>query len=73
MLSKIFSSAVLGIDAYLIEVEVDISKGLPYFTTVGLPDAAVKESKDRVKSAISKDSSGPRRGTLKRVVICWPR
>jgi magnesium chelatase family protein len=52
MLSKIFSSAVLGIDAYLIEVEVDISKGLPYFATVGLPDAAVKESKDRVKSAI---------------------
>ena len=52
MLSKIFSSAVLGIDAYLIEVEVDISRGLPYFATVGLPDAAVKESKDRVKSAI---------------------
>ncbi len=52
MLSKTFSSAVLGIDAYLIEVEVDISRGLPYFTTVGLPDAAVKESKDRVKSAI---------------------
>jgi magnesium chelatase family protein len=52
MLSKTFSSAVLGIDAYLIEVEVDISRGLPYFATVGLPDAAVKESKDRVKSAI---------------------
>ncbi len=52
MLSKIFSSAVLGVDAYLIEVEVDISKGLPYFATVGLPDTAVKESKDRVKSAI---------------------
>ncbi len=52
MLSKLFSSAVLGIDAYLIEVEVDISKGLPCFATVGLPDLAVKESKDRVKSAI---------------------
>ncbi len=52
MLSKTFSSANFGIDAYLLEVEVDISQGLPYFSTVGLPDGAVKESKDRVKSAI---------------------
>ena len=52
MLSKIFSSSIFGIDAYLVEVEVDISPGLPYFSTVGLPDGAVKESKDRVKSAI---------------------
>ena len=53
MLAKVLSSAVIGIDAYLVEVEVDISPGLPTFTTVGLPDAAVKESKERVKSAIS--------------------
>ena len=52
MLSRVFSSSILGIDAYLVEVEVDISPGLPYFSTVGLPDGAVKESKDRVKSAI---------------------
>jgi magnesium chelatase family protein len=52
VLSRIFSSSILGIDAYLVEVEVDISPGLPYFSTVGLPDGAVKESKDRVKSAI---------------------
>ncbi|MEI6126529.1 MAG: YifB family Mg chelatase-like AAA ATPase [Pseudomonadota bacterium] len=52
MLAKTFSSAILGIDAYLVEVEVDIAPGLPYFATVGLPDGAVKESKDRVKSAI---------------------
>ena len=52
VLSKTFSSSILGIDAYLVEVEVDISPGLPYFSTVGLPDGAVKESKDRVKSAI---------------------
>ncbi len=52
MLAQTFSSAVLGIDAYIIEVEVDILSGLPYFATVGLPDGAVKESKDRVKSAI---------------------
>ena len=52
MLSKTFSSANFGIDAYLLEVEVDIAPGLPCFSTVGLPDGAVKESKDRVKSAI---------------------
>ncbi|CAB5087070.1 AAA+ ATPase superfamily protein YifB/ComM, associated with DNA recombination [Olavius algarvensis associated proteobacterium Delta 3] len=52
MLAKAFSSAVLGIDAFLVEVEVDIMSGLPAFATVGLPEAAVKESKDRVKSAI---------------------
>ena len=52
MLSKVLSSAVIGIDAYLVEVEVDISSGLPCFTTVGLPEAAVKESRERVKSAI---------------------
>ena len=53
MLAKIFSSAVAGVDAYLVEVEVDISPGLPFFTTVGLPEAAVRESKERVKAAIS--------------------
>ncbi|HIJ19621.1 MAG TPA: YifB family Mg chelatase-like AAA ATPase [Deltaproteobacteria bacterium] len=52
MLSKIFSSAVTGIDAYVVEVEVDISQGLPSFSTVGLPEGAVKESKERVKAAI---------------------
>ncbi|MFQ5442451.1 MAG: YifB family Mg chelatase-like AAA ATPase [Thermodesulfobacteriota bacterium] len=52
MLAKVLSSATLGIDAYPVEVEVDISRGLPAFSTVGLPDNAVKESKDRVKSAI---------------------
>jgi magnesium chelatase family protein len=52
MLARTYSSAIMGIDACLIEVEVDIIKGLPYFSTVGLPDGAVKESKDRVKSAI---------------------
>jgi len=53
LLAKVLSSAVLGIDAYLVEVEVDIASGLPTFTTVGLPEAAVKESKERVKSAIT--------------------
>ena len=53
MLAKVLSSAVIGIDAYLVEVEVDIAQGLPAFTTVGLPETAVKESKERVKSAIT--------------------
>ena len=52
MLSKVLSSALLGIDAVTIQVEVDIAQGLPQFATVGLPDGAVKESKDRVKAAL---------------------
>jgi magnesium chelatase family protein len=52
MLAKVLSSAVFGIDAYTVEVEVDIATGLPAFSTVGLPEGAVKESKDRVKAAI---------------------
>jgi magnesium chelatase family protein len=52
MLAKILSSVIIGIDAWLIEVEVDIANGLPNFSTVGLPDSAIKESKDRVKAAI---------------------
>jgi magnesium chelatase family protein len=52
MLVKVFSAALLGIEAYLVEVEVDISTGLPGFVTVGLPDAAIRESKERVRAAL---------------------
>jgi magnesium chelatase family protein len=52
MLAKVFSSALIGIDAILVDVEVDLAPGLPSFATVGLPDGAVKESKDRVKAAL---------------------
>jgi magnesium chelatase family protein len=52
MLFKTFSAATFGIDAYLVEVEVDVSAGLGNFLTVGLPDAAVRESRERIKSAI---------------------
>ena len=52
MLACVLSSALLGVDAYIIQVETDISSGLPSFNTVGLPDSAVKESKDRVTAAI---------------------
>jgi len=52
MLAKVLSGAVLGIDAYVVKVELDISKGLPSFNTVGLPDIAIKEARDRVPAAI---------------------
>src|SRR3989338_4912104 len=56
MLSKIFSGAIVGLDAQIIEVEVETSYGLPRFTLVGLPDKSVEESKERVGAAIK--SSG---------------
>lgn len=52
MIVKIISSSILGVDSFSVDVEVDISAGLPQFSTVGLPDTAVRESRDRIKSAI---------------------
>ena len=52
MLSKINSSATYGIDAYLVEVESNVEKQIPGFIIVGLPDSAVKESRERVNTAI---------------------
>jgi len=52
MLSKVLSASVYGIDAYIVTVEVDLSRGVPMFTIVGLPDTAVKESEHRVQAAI---------------------
>lgn len=52
MLSKINSMALLGLDGYLIEVQVDVSNGMPCWEMVGLPDTSVKEAKERVKTAI---------------------
>lgn len=52
MISFLYSASVQGIDACLIDVEIDISSGLPVFSIVGLPDTSVKESRDRVVSAI---------------------
>lgn len=51
-LAKVYSSSLLGIEAYLVEVEADITGGLPAFATVGLPEGAVREAKERVASAI---------------------
>jgi len=52
MLAKVKSYGLCGLDSYPITVEVDVSHGLPSTTIVGLPDNAVRESKERVRSAI---------------------
>jgi len=52
MLAKVYSCAVIGLEAAIIEVEVDTANGLPSFVVVGLPDAAVQESRERVQAAI---------------------
>ncbi len=52
MLAKVLSCAVVGLDGAVVEVEVDIASGLPAFYIVGLPDTAVQEAKERVRSAI---------------------
>lgn len=52
MLARVLSAALIGVEAVLVRVEVDVSSGLPAFTTVGLPDSAVRESRERVRTAI---------------------
>ena len=58
LIVKAISSTVIGIDSYPVAVDVDLAAGLPLFSTVGLPDVAVRESKDRIKAAI-KNSGYP--------------
>ena len=52
MIAKVSSCSVTGIDGFIVEVEADISGGLPLFNMVGLPEVSVRESKDRVRTAI---------------------
>ena len=52
MLAKVHSCAIVGLEGAIVEVEVDTARGLPSFTIVGLPDAAVQESRERVQAAI---------------------
>ncbi|MBZ0200571.1 MAG: YifB family Mg chelatase-like AAA ATPase [Ignavibacteriaceae bacterium] len=52
MLSRVFSSSTYGIDAFIVEVETNVEKNIPSFIIVGLPDNAVKESRERVSAAI---------------------
>ncbi len=66
MLSKVFSSATIGVDAYCVEVETHVEKQIPSFIIVGLPDNAVKESRERVTASIknSKLEFPPRKITI---------
>ena len=63
MLAKVFSCAVVGLDGVLVEVEVDVGQGQPGMIVVGLPDKAVEESRERVRSAI-RNSGGRVPGRL---------
>jgi magnesium chelatase family protein len=53
MLARVRSAAILGVDAYPVDVEVDISSGLPSFATVGLPNGAVREGRQRISAALA--------------------
>ncbi len=73
MPSKVFSGAIVGLDAKLVEVEIDVSHGLRSFTIVGLPDKTVEESKERIESAIkSSKLMSPRGRTFKTLVNLAP-
>ena len=69
MAVKIFSSAILGFDPFLIEVEVDSSPGLPSFSIVGLGDKAVEESKERINSALKNSDFKPPSNFPKKVTV----
>jgi len=66
MLAKVKTAAVVGLEGRLVDVEVDISSGLPAFTIVGLPDAAVQEARERVRAAIRNSGCA---FPMKRVVV----
>ncbi|MDD5145449.1 MAG: YifB family Mg chelatase-like AAA ATPase [Candidatus Pacebacteria bacterium] len=69
MPSKVFSAAVVGLDAQIIEVETDVSYGLPVFAIVGLPDKAVQEARERVSSAIKSSGFKSPHSTPVRVLV----
>jgi len=52
MLAKVMSCAIVGLEGVMVEVEVDIAQGLPYFGVVGLPDAAISEARERARAAV---------------------
>ncbi len=66
MLAKVITCAIIGLEGAIVEVEVDISPGLPLFIIVGLPDAAVQEAKERVRAAIRNSGCA---FPLKRIVV----
>lgn len=69
MPAKIISAALLGLDSFPVEVEVDLSRGLHFFSIVGLPDKAVEEAKERVAAAIKNSGLVPPNRTNQRVIV----
>ncbi|HEY4493023.1 MAG TPA: YifB family Mg chelatase-like AAA ATPase [Candidatus Paceibacterota bacterium] len=73
MLAKVHSAQVVGLKPDIIDVEVDISRGLKSFTIVGLPDKSVDEAKDRISAAIKNSGfSPPQKGNMKTIVSLAP-
>lgn len=68
-MTRILSAAITGLDARLIEVEVDLTPGLHVFSIVGLPDKAVQEAKERVSAAIKNSQADPPRKKNQRLII----
>ena len=66
MLAKVYSFGINGLDAYPVTIEIDVARGLPATIIVGLPDSAIRESKERVRSAIKNSGYkfGPKRITI---------
>jgi len=68
-MTRVLSAAIIGLDARLIEVEVDLTPGLHVFNIVGLPDKAVQEAKERVSAAIKNSQADPPRKKNQRLII----
>ena len=68
-MNKVYSAAITGLEAELIEVEADLSSGLRFFSIVGLPDKSVEESKERIAAAIKNSGAEPPHKQNKRVII----
>src|SRR3990170_7971860 len=66
MLASVMSATLVGLDALPVAVEVDVGPGLPLFTVVGLPDAAVQEARERVRAAIRNSGCA---FPMKRIVV----
>src|SRR3990167_8362014 len=69
MLAKTFSAQVIGLRADIVEVEVDVAKGLHSFVIVGLPDKAVEEAKDRITAAIKNSGFKSPQKSNKKIII----
>ncbi len=73
MTAKVHAAQVVGLHVHIIDVEVDMSRGLHSFSIVGLPDKAVEESKDRISAAIKNSGfASPQKGNHKVVVSLAP-